>query len=174
MTGQKGFDLLPDALPVLLQSNDVRLCVLGSGEDRYEQYFQWLRDSYPDKVGFYRGYNDEMSHWIEAGSDVFLMPSRYEPCGLNQMYSQAYGTIPLVRHTGGLADTVERWDPETRRGTGFVFYDATPQAVVGTLEHLLDVWRDSEAWAMLRDQAMAQDFSWESQAQRYVELYRRI
>ena len=102
MTGQKGFELMPDVLSVLLQREDLRLVVLGSGEERYERYFNWLRDNFPNKVGVHLGYSEELAHWIEAGSDLFLMPSRYEPCGLNQMYSLAYGTVPLVRHTGGL------------------------------------------------------------------------
>ena len=174
MTGQKGFDLLPDVLPVLLQHHDVRLCILGSGEERYEKYFQWLRDSYPQKVGVYKGYHDELSHWIEAGSDMFLMPSRYEPCGLNQMYSLAYGSVPLVRSTGGLADTVERWDPATQSGTGFVFYDATPEALMATLNHALEVWQDPKAWGTLVKQGMSRDFSWARQAQHYVELYQRL
>jgi len=173
MTGQKGFELLPDVLPVLLHRYDVRLCILGSGEERYEKYFQWLRDSFPQKVGVYRGYHDQLSHWIEAGSDLFLMPSRYEPCGLNQMYSLAYGTVPLVRQTGGLADTVERWDPERKTGTGFVFFEHTADALMATLHHALDVWRDPAAWAVLRANGMAKDFSWERQAGRYVDLYLR-
>jgi starch synthase len=174
MTAQKGFELLPDILPVILQREDVRLLVLGSGEERHEQYFQWLRDTFPGKVGCYIGYLEYLAHWIEAGSDLFLMPSRYEPCGLNQMYSLAYGTLPLVRHTGGLADTVERWDPEARTGTGFVFYDYTPDALFDTLEHALDVWKDREAWEQLVRNGMAKDFSWDRQSGHYVELYRRI
>ena len=174
MTAQKGFDLLPDILPVFLKKNDLRLVVLGSGEERYERYFQWLRDSFPERVGCYFGYQEELAHWIEAGADLFLMPSRYEPCGLNQMYSSRYGTVPLVRSTGGLADTVERWDPEKRRGTGFVFYEFTADALFRTIEHALEVWRDRDAWTRLVQAGMARDFSWERQAQRYVELYRKI
>jgi len=173
MTGQKGFELMPDVLPVLLHRYDVRLCVLGSGEERFEKYFQWLRDSFPQKVGVYRGYHDQLSHWIEAGSDLFLMPSRYEPCGLNQMYSLAYGTVPLVRRTGGLTDTVERWDPAKGTGTGFVFFEHTSDALMSTLHHALDVWRDRAAWARLMAQGMAKDFSWERQAAQYIDLYLR-
>ncbi|MEZ6013475.1 MAG: glycogen synthase [Planctomycetota bacterium] len=173
MTSQKGFELMPDVLPVLLHRYDVRLCILGSGEERFEKYFQWLRDSFPQKVGLYRGYHDQLAHWIEAGSDLFLMPSRYEPCGLNQMYSLAYGTVPLVRHTGGLADTVERWDPERRTGTGFVFFEHNSEALMSTLHHALDVWRDRAAWADLMAHGMARDFSWARQAGRYIDLYLR-
>jgi starch synthase len=174
MTAQKGFELLPDILPVLLQREDLRLVVLGSGEATYERYFQWLREVFPSKVGVGEGYNNGLAHLIEAGSDVFLMPSRYEPCGLNQMYSLRYGTVPLVRHTGGLADTVARWNPETREGTGFVFYDFTPDALFHTLEHALEVWRDRDAWADLVQSGMAADFSWERQSAQYVDLYRKM
>lgn len=171
MTGQKGFELLPDILPVFLQSEDVRLVVLGSGEASYERYFQWLRDSLPSKVGVYFGYKNELSHRVEAGSDLFLMPSRYEPCGLNQMYSLRYGTVPLVRATGGLADTVERWDPRERKGTGFVFYEFTSDALHDTLRHALDVWRDQDAWRSMQLAGMERDFSWEAQVGRYEDLY---
>jgi starch synthase len=174
MTAQKGFELFPDILPVFLQREDVRLVVLGSGDEKYERYFRWLRDVFPSKVGVGEGYNNELAHLIEAGADMFLMPSRYEPCGLNQMYSLRYGTVPVVRHTGGLADTVERWDQDARAGTGFVFYDFTPDALFHTLEHALEVWRDRDAWSALVQNGMAADFSWERQAALYVDLYRRI
>jgi len=174
MTAQKGFELLPDILPVILKRADLRLVVLGSGEERHERYFQWLRDTFPERVGCYFGYQEELAHRVEAGADMFLMPSRYEPCGLNQMYSLRYGTVPIVRHTGGLADTVERWDPEARTGTGFVFYEFTADALYHTLEHALEVWRDRAAWSLLVQAGMARDFSWERQAQRYVDLYRTM
>lgn len=174
MTSQKGFELLPEILPVLLQAEDVRLVVLGSGDPASERYFQWLRDSLPHKVGVYFGYKNELSHRIEAGSDMFLMPSRYEPCGLNQMYSLRYGTVPLVRATGGLADTVERWDPERRQGTGFCFYEFTSDALHDTLRHALEVWRDRDAWSILQTSGMAQDFSWDAQVRRYEDLYAAI
>lgn len=174
MTSQKGFELLPDILPVFLQSQDVRLCVLGSGDPKSERYFQWLRDSLPHKVGVYFGYRNELSHRIEAGSDLFLMPSRYEPCGLNQMYSLRYGTVPLVRATGGLADTVDRWDPERREGTGFCFYEFSSAALHDTLRHALEVWRDRDAWSILQRTGMAKDFSWDAQVRRYEDLYATI
>jgi starch synthase len=174
MTAQKGFELLPDILPVFLKRADLRLVVLGSGEERHERYFQWLRDTFPDRVACYLGYQNELAHRIEAGADLFLMPSRYEPCGLNQMYSLRYGTVPLVRHTGGLADTVERWDPERREGTGFVFYEFTADALYHTLDHAFDVWRDRAAWSELVRAGMTRDFSWERQSVRYVELYQRM
>ncbi|MCP3918578.1 MAG: glycogen synthase GlgA [bacterium] len=174
LTGQKGFEILPDVLPVLLQRDAVHLCVLGSGEEKYERYFQWLRDAFPHRVGFFRGYDEALSHLVEAGSDLFLMPSRYEPCGLNQMYSLRYGTIPIVRRTGGLADTVESFDRRTGTGTGFVFEAFESRAVHAALEEALEVYADRAAWRALMRNAMQRDFSWERQAQHYVELYQRI
>jgi len=174
LTAQKGFELLPDILPVLLQRNALRLAVLGSGEERYERYFDWLRQSFPGRVGFHAGYDDELAHWIEAGADAFLMPSRFEPCGLNQMYSLRYGTVPIVRRTGGLADTVVDFDPERGTGTGFVFGDFTADALYGALERLLAAWHDRDAWSGLVARGMAADWSWDVQGRRYAELYERL
>jgi starch synthase len=173
LTAQKGFELLPEVLPALLKS-DVRLCVLGSGEERYEQYFHWLHGAYPGKVGFWAGYDEELAHWIEAGSDFFLMPSLYEPCGLNQMYSLRYGTVPIVRKTGGLADTVEPFDPATKRGTGFWFEEFSARALEGALRRALECYQDPDAWRALQQNGMARDFSWERQVKRYLELYGRL
>lgn len=173
LTAQKGFELLPDVLPGLLK-HDVRLCVLGSGEERYEQYFHWLHASNPGKVSFWAGYDDELAHWIEAGADLFLMPSLYEPCGLNQMYSLRYGTAPIVRRTGGLADTVEPFERATRKGTGFLFDEFKAQALEGALVRALEAFRDPDAWRALQQNGMARDFSWERQGKQYVELYGRL
>ncbi|MFM1872308.1 MAG: hypothetical protein RL398_1730, partial [Planctomycetota bacterium] len=174
LTSQKGFELFSDSIPVFLQREDMRLCVLGSGEDKHEKYFQWLRDTWPDKVGIYRGFHDELAHWIEAGSDVFLMPSRFEPCGLNQMYSLRYGTPPVVRRTGGLADTVEPWDPETGTGTGFPFTEYSSKALAGTLDWVFRNWRDKRGWQKLVKNGMQRDFSWQKQGPEYVALYRSM
>ena len=174
LTAQKGFDLLPDVLTVLLQRNDARLIVLGSGEERYESYFQWLRDTLPTKVAFWRGYNEDLAHWIEAGSDLFLMPSRYEPCGLNQMYSMRYGTVPVVRATGGLADTVKPFDRVSGEGTGFLFEEFSSQALFAAIRRALDVWADRPAWLRLVQSGMRQDFSWQRQGEHYVRLYRSL
>jgi len=174
LTVQKGFDLLPDVLPVVLQREDLRVVVLGSGEERYERYFEWLQQTFPGKVCFWRGYNEPLAHKIEAGSDLFLMPSRYEPCGLNQLYSLRYGTAPLVRHTGGLADTVVPFDAATRKGNGFVFHEFTSEALYECLDGALRVWRDEASWARLVQNAMSADWSWEHQGPRYIEVYRKI
>ena len=172
LTHQKGFELIPDFAERLLDHHDVRLLVLGSGDAEQESYFRWLRDRYPAKVGVHIGYDNGLAHRIEAGADIFLMPSRYEPCGLNQMYSLKYGTIPLVRSTGGLADTVERFEGE--KGTGFVFYEHTSVALEDTLAHALEVWRDPETWRGMQLRGMAKDFSWEAQVDRYEDLYAAI
>ena len=174
LTAQKGFDLCFEALPAILARRDVRLVALGSGEPRFEDFFQWLQWRYTGRAWFYRGYNNPLAHWIEAGADLFLMPSRYEPCGLNQMYSLRYGTPPLVRRTGGLADTVEPWYPSTRQGTGFLFDQLSSQALLGTLDFALDCYQDREGWRQLMLNGMAKDYSWEVQAQEYVDLYRRF
>jgi starch synthase len=174
LTAQKGFDLLHDAMTVFLQREDLRMVVLGSGEKRFEEYFTWLVKNFPRKVAYKQGYDNELAHWIEAGADIFLMPSRYEPCGLNQMYSMAYGTVPVVRRTGGLADTVQPWDPRARTGTGFLFDAYDSQAFFEALQRALIAYRDAEQWSRLVQNGMAQDFSWEKQIQRYVDLYRRL
>ncbi|MEO0481052.1 MAG: glycogen synthase GlgA [Planctomycetota bacterium] len=172
LTPQKGFDLLPDILPVLLRERNLRLCILGSGEQRYEEYFQWLRDRFPDQVGIYRGYHEELAHWIEAGSDMFLMPSMYEPCGLNQMYSLRYGTVPIVRRTGGLADTVQAWDGET--GTGFSFDDYEPQQLLDAIRAACSAFDSEKTWATIQQNGMSQDFSWEKQGPLYEKLYKSL
>jgi starch synthase len=174
LTSQKGFELLPDVLPVFLQRQDMRLVLLGSGEERYERYFEWLQSTFPDKVRFTTGYNETLAHRIEAGADLFLMPSRYEPCGLNQLYSLRYGTVPVVRRTGGLADTVKAFDPSTGQGNGFLFDAFESQALYDELQRALGIWPDAEAWKRLVRNAMAEDFSWDHQGPHYVSLYERI
>jgi len=172
LTRQKGFDLCVPVLPELFATQNVRLAALGSGDAEYEEFFAWLQSRFPRQVTFYRGYNNELAHWIEAGSDMFLMPSRYEPCGLNQMFSMRYGTLPIVRRTGGLADSVRDWNGEGNSGTGFVFDHFTPGGLRWALDRALGAYADPGLWKPLVRNAMAEDFSWEVQAQRYGELYR--
>jgi len=174
MTVQKGFDLLFDALPDVLMNRDLALVVLGSGDARYENFFADLQRRFPDRAVFTRGYNEELSHLIEAASDMFLMPSLYEPCGLNQMYSLKYGTIPIVRKTGGLADSVQMWDVATRTGTGVVFNDFDVPAVRWAIHTALDLYRDNDAWNQLIQNAMRQDFSWDKQGAEYERLYESL
>ncbi len=174
MTVQKGFDLLFDSLPHMLATREMGLIALGSGESRYEEFFAYLQRRFPERVVFHRGYNEELSHLIEAASDMFLMPSQYEPCGLNQMYSLKYGTAPIVRRTGGLADSVQMWDPATRQGTGVVFNDFDVPAVQWAIHTALDFFKDQDAWTQLMRNGMAQDFSWDRQTGEYVQLYREL
>jgi len=171
---QKGIDLLMVALPGLLAARDFNLVVLGSGEGRYEEFFAQLARQHPQRVHFHRGYDEGLSHWIEAASDMFVMPSRYEPCGLNQMYSLRYGTVPVVRRTGGLADSVRHFDPVTGQGTGILFNDYDGAALAWALNHALDLYQQKGAWRRLVQNGMAQDFSWHRQVQRYVEQYERL
>jgi starch synthase len=171
---QKGIDLLFDSLPDLLAWRDVALIVLGSGEAKYEQFFRKLQADFPGRVHFAQGYHEELSHSIEAASDMFLMPSQYEPCGLNQMYSLRYGTVPIVRKTGGLADSVVPYNPATGQGTGVVFekFDAT--ALEWALNAALDLYAQPAHWTRMVKNGMAQDFSWERQGGLYVQLYQGL
>jgi starch synthase len=169
---QKGIDLLFDALPALLGERDFGFLILGSGDDRYAAFFDDLTRRFAGRVAFRSGYDESLAHLIEAGSDMFLMPSRYEPCGLNQMYSLRYGTVPIVRKTGGLADSVQHFDPATGVGTGCVFNDYDAPAVRWAVGLALDWYGDRSRWQRLMLNAMAQDFSWSRQTAQYERIYR--
>ena len=171
---QKGFDLLFDTLPRLIAETGLRFAVLGSGEPQYEEFFTGLQRRFPGRVCFWRGFNEELAHLIEGGCDLFLMPSRYEPCGLNQMYSLKYGTVPVVRNTGGLADTVKPWNAATGEGTGFVFDHFTGDGLGWAMTRAIESWRDRKGWQKLMKNGMAMDYSWRHQAAEYVELYARL
>src|ERR1700733_15052504 len=168
---QKGFDLLFDSMPLLLQSREFNLVVLGTGEQRYEDFFNALQRRFPDRVHFERRYSDELAHWIEAASDMFLLPSRYERCWLNQMYGMRYGTVPIVRRSGGLADSVQHFDAASGGGTGIVFNDYNAEAVVWAINTALDLYQNRGLWRRLMQNGMAQDYSWSRQVRGYVELY---
>jgi starch synthase len=174
LTAQKGFDLFFEAIPDLLSRRPARLVVLGSGEARYEEFFRRLQARFPDRAYFYSGFSNPLAHWIQAGSDMFLVPSQFEPCGLTQMYALRYGTVPIVRRTGGLADTVELYDSATGTGTGFVFDNFEADALRWALDYALDSYADRERWRELMLRGMGQDFSWERQGLEYLELYRRL
>jgi starch synthase len=174
LAGQKGFALLDGVMGGLLRRHGFQLVVLGSGERRFEAMFAQLATALPRQVGFHRGFSNELAHLIEAGSDMFLMPSVYEPCGLNQMYSLRYGTVPIVHRTGGLADTVELWNPGTGKGTGIVFEHHDAAALQWAIEAALAAYRDRAGWQRLIDNGMAKDFSWNVQGKLYEELYRRL
>ncbi|MFN8180087.1 MAG: glycogen synthase [bacterium] len=174
LVAQKGIDLLEEPLPAILAKHDIRLVVLANGEARFERFFEELVRRFPGKVHFHRGFRTELAHRIEAAADMFLMPSRYEPCGLNQMYSRIYGTVPIVRKTGGLADTVQLFDPKDGTGNGIVFEHPTPQGVRWAVESALELYGRPETWKQIVANAMAGDLSWDAQAPRYVELYDRV
>jgi starch synthase len=174
LTSQKGFDLVMGALPKLLAEHDFFCAVLGSGDPHYEAFFQDLAHLHPTRITFRGGYSEEHAHWIEAASDMFLMPSLYEPCGLNQMYSLRYGTIPVVRRTGGLADSVQHFDPATGTGTGVVFNDYDATAITWGVETALAWYAQKPLWQQLVQNAMAQDYSWERRVGDYVSLYERM
>jgi starch synthase len=174
MAKQKGMDLLFETLPNALAARDFGCVALGSGDARYEDFFSELQHDFPGRVHFHRGYSDELAHWIEAASDLFLMPSLYEPCGLNQLYSMRYGTVPLVRNTGGLADSVQQYDASTKRGTGFVFDAFTPEAFATALDAALTLYTDQTHWRQLARNGMRQDFSWQQQGKLYLDLYEQL
>jgi starch synthase len=174
LTWQKGIDLVQKVAPDLLQRRNFSLVVLGSGEARYEHFFSWLQEFFRGRVSFHRGYNDKLAHRIEAGADMFLMPSIYEPCGLNQMYSLRYGTVPIVRETGGLADSVQLYDPATRKGDGIVFRDHNEEGLRWAIETALDLYPDRPVWRRMMQNGMRRNYSWEKQGQEYVDLFRRL
>lgn len=162
---QKGIDLITGCAEQMLQL-DTQMIVLGSGDQRYHDFFEWLRRSYPDRVGIYIGFNNELAHKIEAGADIFLMPSLFEPCGLNQIYSLRYGTLPIVRLTGGLADTIQD------SVNGFTFFDFTVHFFFEAVQRAIDVYRKRpERWKQMMTTAMGQDFSWERSAEKYLTVY---
>ncbi|MBK9032309.1 MAG: glycogen synthase GlgA [Myxococcales bacterium] len=174
LVSQKGFDLLGAVMPGLLQRHGFQLTVLGSGEPGLEDMFARLQRAFPRQVCFYQGFNNKLAHLIEAGADMFLMPSRYEPCGLNQLYSLRYGTVPIVHKTGGLADTVRPWHPRTGTGTGFLFEHHDAAGVRWAVQAALATYRDRPAWSRLVDNGMAEDFSWDRQTALYETLYTRL
>ena len=171
---QKGIELMFEALPAVLAARPLAFAALGSGEAKYEKFFAGLAHSFPGRVVFESGYDEALSHWIEAASDLFLMPSRYEPCGLNQMYSLRYGTVPVVRRTGGLADSVEHYDAASGTGTGVVFNDFDPPALTWALNTALDLYAQPAHWSRLMRNGMQRDFSWQRRTEEYVALYRRV
>jgi starch synthase len=170
--GQKGFDLIAQIMDRLARE-DMIVVALGTGDKPYEELFRRLNKAFPQKVAVKIGFDNALAHKIEAGSDMFLMPSRYEPCGLNQIYSLKYGTVPVVRATGGLDDTIENWDARTGRGTGFKFSDYTGEALLSTIRTALSAYRDRTGWQTLMRNGMVKDFSWNNSAREYVRVYER-
>lgn len=174
LVGQKGFAVLDEVMPALLRKHGFQLVVLGNGERRFEAMFSRFCRSFPRQVAFYEGFSNPLAHLIEAGADMFLMPSVYEPCGLNQLYSLRYGTVPIVHHTGGLADSVRPYLPGVRLGTGVVFEHHDAAGVYWAVEAALAGYRNPPEWHRVMQAGMAEDFSWDKQVQIYEELYRRL
>ncbi len=167
---QKGFDLLAEVADALMQE-DMAIVALGAGEAKHERMFRELSQQFPDRLAVKIAYDNTLAHKIEAGADIFLMPSRYEHCGLNQIYSLRYGTVPVVRATGGLDDTIEPFNPTSRRGTGFKFVEYTGSALLAALREALAIYADKSAWRRLQTNGMAKDFSWNASAAEYARLY---
>jgi starch synthase len=173
---QKGIDLILDILPELV-AQDAQLVILGSGDPLIESAINKACGEWPQHIAAFLGYNEALAHHIEAGADIFLMPSRFEPCGLNQIYSQRYGTVPVVRHTGGLADTVMDTTPETfenKTATGFSFTDSTSAALAAAVTRALQYYRDPVSWQQIITNGMKQDFSWKRSAEQYLELFEKV
>ncbi|HLR76306.1 MAG TPA: glycosyltransferase, partial [Balneolaceae bacterium] len=172
---QKGADLVINAAEELV-NRGVQLAVLGSGAPHFEEALRQLAAKYPQQIGVKIAYNEALSHQMVAGGDVILVPSRFEPCGLTQLYGLKYGTLPLVRATGGLADTVVDTTPETQKqktATGFVFQFADVQGFLYAVDQMLSVWQKPRQWSLIRSTAMSQDFSWQKAAKSYFALYNK-
>ena len=173
LTLQKGFDLIEEIFDPLME-RDLQVVLLGNGEPYFEKFFKAAAKRHPDRVAVEIGFNEPLAHQIEAGADLFLMPSLYEPCGLNQMFSLKYGTIPIVRAVGGLKDTVQDYNKETRTGTGFLFQRYESSALLAAVDRGLAVFRDKQTWFALQRRAMGMDFSWDRSAKLYSDLYHQL
>jgi starch synthase len=173
MVDQKGLDLIAAIAPQLA-ALDATFAVVGTGDQRFEDMWRGLAAAFPDRIAAHIGFDERHAHLVEAGADLFLMPSRYEPCGLNQMYSMRYGTVPVVRAVGGLVDTVHPYDHHTGQGTGFLFSDYDPWALYIALRRALDTYRNPAVWRALQTNGMTRDFSWERSAREYVTVYKRV
>ncbi len=173
LASQKGFDLLEQALPQLMKS-DIQLVILGTGEAKYHQMLKQLAQQYPKNMGLALAFDNSLAHLIEAGSDFFLMPSHYEPCGLNQMISMKYGTVPIVRATGGLDDSVAEFEPKAGRGTGFKFADYKADALTAAIDRAMGVYKQPKSFTKLVANDMAADFSWDRSAEEYQQLYNKL
>jgi starch synthase len=170
---QKGFDLIAQIMD-RLALEEMIVVALGTGDKPYEDMFQRLHRQFPNKIAIKVAYDNAIAHKIEAGADMFLMPSRYEPCGLNQIYSLKYGTVPIVRATGGLDDTIEPWDARSGKGTGFKFSDYSGESLLMTIKQALAAYRDQTSWQTLMRNGMGRDFSWGASAREYGKVYDRV
>ena len=173
LAAQKGFDLIGQIIDrVALE--EVLITVLGSGDKLYEEMFLRLARRMPEKVGVRVAYDNALAHKVEAGADIFLMPSRYEPSGLSQLYSLRYGTVPIARATGGLDDTIDPWEQRTKKGTGFKFQEYSGEALLRVIHQATQLYRDQESWQRLMRNGMSKDFSWRVSAREYLRVYERV
>jgi starch synthase len=172
LVDQKGFDILAEGFRSIAKLN-VKLVILGTGQQKYHELFGELTRKYPKKLGLRLEFNNRLAHLVEAGSDFFLMPSRYEPCGLNQMYSLRYGTIPVVRATGGLKDTVSSLSSNGSRGNGILFKQYTSKALIAAIKKAVEFYKDKRALSLVRERIMREDHSWLRSARDYKQLYIR-
>ncbi len=173
LADQKGFDLVEAVLPQLMARN-LTVVILGTGDEKYHRLLTAMAAKYPGRLGVKIAFDNSLAHLIEAGADMFLMPSRFEPCGLNQLYSLKYGTIPIVRATGGLADTVTQVGQTKGAGTGFLFEEYSPEAFLKAIYTALAAYEDKRLWKLIMQNAMSQDFSWNKSAQDYLNLYQSL
>jgi starch synthase len=170
---QKGFDLIAEIASDLARMPMI-ITALGTGDKVYEELFRSLNKQFPEKFAVKIAYDNTLAHKIEAGADMFLMPSRYEPCGLNQIYSLKYGTVPIVRATGGLDDTIEQWEPTASRGTGFKFTGYSSSQLLTSISQALQAFKDKVGWKRLMLNGMSKDFSWNASAREYMKIYQRV
>ncbi len=170
---QKGFDLITEAISEIVKMN-AQLVILGTGQPKYHTMLEKLSKSHRNHVAAHLLFDNNLAHLIEAGSDMFLMPSRYEPCGLNQMYSLRYGTIPIVRNTGGLADTISDHIADPSKGNGFVFQEYDVKSMLKAIRNAVETFKDDKNWQKLVKRCMRQNFSWEVAAEKYVKLYTKL
>lgn len=173
LSNQKGFDILYESLEDLFRM-EVYLIILGTGEEKFHHILSSAEKKYPSSLGLKIAFDEKLAHRIVAGSDIFLIPSRYEPCGLTQMYSLKYGTIPVVRATGGLDDAIEIFDSAKKTGNGFKFRDYSSKALLSSLKEAVSIYHEKEKWQVLMRNAMGYDFSWGKSAQEYLKLYKKI
>ncbi|KFZ25533.1 MAG: Glycogen synthase [Candidatus Izimaplasma bacterium HR2] len=174
LANQKGFDLIEEVIEDYLKNNKMQLVLLGSGDGYIENYYKDLKKKYPKNVGVHIGYSDELARKVYAGSDMFLMPSRFEPCGLAQLISLKYGTLPIVRLTGGLKDSIIPFNQYTLEGNGFGFDNYNAKDMASVIDLALDVYKDKKIWKMLVKRGMEEDFSWEQSALKYINLYKKL
>lgn len=170
---QKGLDLVAATIEDILRVGANFIC-LGTGDEKYNNLFRDIARKHKNRVGIMVGFDNALAHKIEAGSDMFLMPSRYEPCGLNQMYSLKYATIPIVRATGGLDDTIQEFNPQTKKGNGFKFKEVTKKDLLAAIRRAIRTFKDKESWGAIQKNALKCDFSWETSAKKYIKLYNKI